>query len=93
MFDYLLSQLDSRLTWVQCAAYGAAWQGYDPDNMNAANSVKQILRIKLESNMTIGNDFCIEFWQEHRQSEYTLHHDCWDTVLWLINQLIKEIKP
>lgn len=90
MFDYLLKQLDPNLVWVGYAAHGSAWRGYDPDNMNSAFGIKQTLRLSWVRPDHTG--FCIELWQRNRMSEYTLEHEDWDTVVWLINQLIKKVK-
>ena len=88
MRAYLLSQINRELVWVQAAAHGAAWFGYDGNDMNAADSVKQIVRMHVEKDL----DYSIELWQRGRQSEYTFHGVDYNWVLQELNSIIRQVK-
>ena len=88
MKAYLLSQINRELVWVQAAAHGAAWFGYDGNDMNAADSVKQIVRMHVEKDL----DYSIELWQRGRQSEYTFHGTVYNAVLAELNNIIRHVK-
>lgn len=84
MKKYLLNLINRDLMWVQVAAYGMAWYGYCRKDINAADSVKQILRVaQLDS-----NTYVIEFWERNRMSTYTMHASNIEVVT---NQLIDVI--
>ena len=87
MKAYLLSQINRELVWVQAAAHGAAWFGYDGNDMNAADSVKQIVRMHVEKDL----DYSIELWQRGRQSEYTFHGVVYNWVLQELNSIIRQV--
>lgn len=90
MRAYLLSQINRELVWVQAAAHGAAWFGYDGNDMNAADSVRQIVRMHVAVEKGLG--YSIELWQRGRQSEYTFHGTVYNTVLAELNSIIRQVK-
>ena len=62
--------------------------GYDGNDMNAADSVKQIVRMHVEKDL----DYSIELWQRGRQSEYTFHGVVYNWVLQELNSIIRQVK-
>lgn len=88
MYKYLLSQLDRSLVWVQWAAHGASWGGYSSDDMNAIDAVKQTISIHRAD----GGVLSIKFWQRSRQVEHSFEGESWENIVWLINQLIRDME-
>ena len=88
MRAYLLSQISPSLMWVQAAAYGTAWFGYDRSSLESTATVKQILRMHTADK----NDFAIELWQRGQQSEFTLHGNDYQNVLDELNSIMSEVK-
>ena len=88
MQAYLLAQLNRDLVWVQAAAHGTAWFGYDPKDMNAPGAVRQILRMHVVNDF----DYAIELWHRGRQAEFTCHDVYYTEVLRIINSIMSEVK-